>query len=75
MGHQVVSCPNCRAWVMEGRNDWKCDCGHVMSSATGYCWTNPDGLTLKERHKKESKGKKKKSKGKKKDKKYLKFLD
>ena len=52
MGHQVVSCPNCDSWVMEGSNDWECDCGHVMSAATNYIWKNPDGLTLKERYKK-----------------------
>ena len=54
MGHQVVSCPNCRTWVMEGSNDWKCDCGHVMSLSTGWVWKNPDGLTLEERCKREN---------------------
>ena len=54
MGHQVVSCPNCRTWVMEGSNDWECDCGHVMSLSTGWVWKNPDGLTLEERYKREN---------------------
>ena len=53
MGHQVVSCPACDSWVMEGHNDWECDCGNVMSEATNYVWKNPDGLTLKERYKKQ----------------------
>lgn len=37
MGHSVINCP-CGSLVMEGRNDWKCDCGKVLSENTGWKW-------------------------------------
>ena len=28
MGHDVIKCPICGEWIMEGHNDWDCDkCG------------------------------------------------
>lgn len=27
MGHDLIKCPRCEAWVMEGHNDWHCKCG------------------------------------------------
>ena len=27
MGHTVIKCPKCGDFIMEGHNDWECDCG------------------------------------------------
>ena len=36
MGHSVVRCNYCGKDIMEGRNDWKCDCGAVCNALTGF---------------------------------------
>lgn len=38
MGHDVIKCLFCGDLVMEGRNDWECDCGAVCSEATKFAW-------------------------------------
>jgi len=40
MGHDVVTCKFCGSYVMEGRNDWDCDCGGYCGESTGYVWMN-----------------------------------
>jgi predicted metal-binding protein len=48
MGHQIIVCSICGAYVMEGSNAWECDCGARCSWDTGYKWhqfslvENPD---------------------------------
>lgn len=33
MGHQVIPCPKCDSWIMEGHNNWDCDnCGWSSNS-------------------------------------------
>lgn len=33
MGHDVIQCPICGAWIMEGHMDWKCDrCDFYMDA-------------------------------------------
>ena len=32
MGHDIIKCPKCGEWIMEGHNDWDCDeCGWSSS--------------------------------------------
>lgn len=38
MGHDISVCPNCKEYVMEGSNDWECDCGFSCNSETGHKW-------------------------------------
>lgn len=54
MGHSVVRCNYCGKDIMEGRNDWQCDCGAVCNSLTGFA------LLSKEDYEKLLKGKKEK---------------
>lgn len=37
MGHQVIYC-DCGKPVMEGRNEWKCDCGMICNNRTDWKW-------------------------------------
>jgi hypothetical protein len=45
MGHSVLTCDFCDSSVMEGRNDWECDCGAYCNESTGWVWKNEEGLT------------------------------
>lgn len=38
MGHQIIRCAFCKSDVMEGHNDWECDCGAVCNEETKYIW-------------------------------------
>jgi hypothetical protein len=38
MGHQVCYCSLCNRPVMEGHNDWQCDCGAYMGYSTQWEW-------------------------------------
>lgn len=38
MGHDIVRCDFCGKDVMEGRNDWECDCGAICDQSTNYRW-------------------------------------
>ena len=38
MGHQIIRCDFCKSDVMEGHNDWECDCGAVCNEETKYKW-------------------------------------
>jgi hypothetical protein len=38
MGHQVIECDFCHSYVMEGHNDWSCDCGAYCGESTKYGW-------------------------------------
>jgi hypothetical protein len=38
MGNDILKCGFCGSHVIEGHNDWECDCGAVCSFETGFKW-------------------------------------
>lgn len=57
MGHDVIDCPDCGRWIMEGHRDWKCKCGWYMDTNVLLHKSNE---TLKKKKKKTTKKKGKK---------------
>jgi hypothetical protein len=44
MGHSVLVCDFCKSYVMEGHNDWECDCGAHCSASTRFTWVKVSAL-------------------------------
>lgn len=42
MGHEVIYCSFCDRPVMEGHNDWECDCGATCNLSTNFQWKEKD---------------------------------
>lgn len=38
MGHAILRCDHCGTDVMEGKNEWKCDCGAVCVPGKTNGW-------------------------------------
>lgn len=38
MGYDIIRCDFCKKDVMEGRNNWECECGAYCDSTTNYSW-------------------------------------
>lgn len=55
MGHNVCYCDFCKSPVMEGHNDWDCDCGASMAESTGFKWIKKDKKEKKAKKSKKSK--------------------
>lgn len=50
MGHNVLKCKLCGTSVMEGHNDWECDCGGYCGSDTNFIWVKTERKEKKDEY-------------------------